>query len=311
MSATRTTHATHRWLLRLYPRDWRERYEDEYAALLEECALTPLTILDVGLGALDARLHADALTGRRLSMSSRLRAAEIMVFCGYILFVVAGLGFQKMSEDMVKAGVMDRYAAIGLSFDTLMVGAVAALLAVLAGGLPIAFAALRYARSARRMDIPLLFAVPPVALALWVGYTIVLVGVVERPASPTNIHQLPGLAILLSWVVVFALAAVASTAAVSAAVARSQIGEAVFRFALGPAAVATLAMVAMLTATIVWGLSLRAQAPQFYNGNDGLLASNTAASWMGHVAVMTVATALSIAGLVRGFKARGLAAAAA
>ncbi|GHO71538.1 hypothetical protein KSC_104300 [Ktedonobacter sp. SOSP1-52] len=45
-----------RTLLRLYPRAWRERYEEEMLAVLEQHIITPLTIFDLLLGALDARL---------------------------------------------------------------------------------------------------------------------------------------------------------------------------------------------------------------------------------------------------------------
>jgi hypothetical protein len=286
------------WLLRLYPPDWRQRYADEYAAVLEQCRLTPRTLWDIVLGALDAHLHAHLVMGRRTSMTQRLRAGEITIFCGYILFVVSGMGFQKMTEDMLKAGVMRSHALLGGAFNAVVAGAVVALLAVLAGGLPLAYAALRYARAAHRRDIMLLFAVPPVGLAVWLGYTYLLLDVVS-PAVEGGIHTATGVAIGLSWVGVFALAAICSTWAVSAAIARSEIPERVYRWALGPAAVATLAMVGMLAAVIVWGIGLQAQAPQYFYGNQGILATNTEASWLGHVVVMSVATLIAIAGVVR------------
>ena len=45
---------------RLYPRFWRTRYEDEFTALLEHCPLSLFDILDIVLGALNARLHPQA-----------------------------------------------------------------------------------------------------------------------------------------------------------------------------------------------------------------------------------------------------------
>ena len=39
------------WLVRLYPRSWRERYGDEFEILLEECLHSPLDVLDIFLGA--------------------------------------------------------------------------------------------------------------------------------------------------------------------------------------------------------------------------------------------------------------------
>src|ERR1700753_426329 len=44
------------WILSIYPRGWRERYQEEMLALLEEYTITLKTIFDLLLGALDARL---------------------------------------------------------------------------------------------------------------------------------------------------------------------------------------------------------------------------------------------------------------
>jgi hypothetical protein len=60
----------------------------------------------------------------------------------------------------------------------------------------------------------------------------------------------------------------------------------------------------MFVAVLVWGLALRVDAPQIYNGNDGALATNTAASWVRLVVVMGVATAVAAAALIRGFTAQ-------
>jgi hypothetical protein len=43
-----------KWLVRLYPPAWRERYEDEFLALLEARPITPAIALDVFRGAADA-----------------------------------------------------------------------------------------------------------------------------------------------------------------------------------------------------------------------------------------------------------------
>ncbi|MGH2517241.1 MAG: hypothetical protein ACRDHP_16450, partial [Ktedonobacterales bacterium] len=78
------------WLLSLYPPAWRSRYGDELAALLEATRLSPFVFLDVLLGALDAHLHPDILPERVLSMTKRIRSAEIAIFSGFVIF---GVGF--------------------------------------------------------------------------------------------------------------------------------------------------------------------------------------------------------------------------
>ena len=45
-----------RWLLRLYPRAWRDRYGAEMSAMLEQMRLTPAAIIDLVAGAIDARV---------------------------------------------------------------------------------------------------------------------------------------------------------------------------------------------------------------------------------------------------------------
>ncbi len=50
-----------RVLLRLYPATWRTRYEEEFLAVLEERPLSPFDVIDIMLGALDARLRPRSL----------------------------------------------------------------------------------------------------------------------------------------------------------------------------------------------------------------------------------------------------------
>src|SRR6266849_4370706 len=57
-----------RWLVRLYPRAWRRRYEEEFVALLEEQPLTINVVLDVVRGALDARGMRSGVAPRRANL---------------------------------------------------------------------------------------------------------------------------------------------------------------------------------------------------------------------------------------------------
>jgi hypothetical protein len=50
-------------LVRLYPKRWRDRYEEEFLALLEERPPTARDMLDTILGALDAHLHPQGDVG--------------------------------------------------------------------------------------------------------------------------------------------------------------------------------------------------------------------------------------------------------
>jgi plastocyanin len=80
-------------LLRLYPRAWRDRYEDEFLALLESRPPDVLDRVDIVRGAVDARLHPqrradgapDPTDGGGVRISDRLVAAGVFLGAGLLL----------------------------------------------------------------------------------------------------------------------------------------------------------------------------------------------------------------------------------
>ncbi len=65
------------WILNCYPHRWRERYQEEMLAVLEQHAISLTTILDLLLGALDARLDP-AYRTKEGFMFHRLRDTRIL-----------------------------------------------------------------------------------------------------------------------------------------------------------------------------------------------------------------------------------------
>lgn len=65
------------WILNFYPRRWRERYQEEMLAVLEQHTISLTTILDLLLGALDARLDP-AYRTKEGFMFHRLRDTRIL-----------------------------------------------------------------------------------------------------------------------------------------------------------------------------------------------------------------------------------------
>ncbi len=296
------------YLVRLYPHTWRERYEEELLAMLEQHPISFLDGLDLFFGALDAHLHPElgttgmSLYERMMRMISTLRHSLLTIFCAYAGFILAGLAFQKMTEydDFVEAA--RAHNIVGLSFNLVVIGSVAALLAILAGGLPIAIAVIRSALAQKRRGPLLLLTVPILAFAVFLGTTFLL----EALPHPGN-HFSPAWQVFFSRGVFFGtliITAIASAGALCFAVARSEISERLLRFALLPSILATISMALMLAATIIWGLGLRDGAPQLFAGNDGIVGSSTIGTWLGIVITMAIATALAAVSLMRGFSAR-------
>src|SRR5258706_13024108 len=144
-------------LVRLYPAAWRARYGAEYVALLEAQPASPWIVLEVVYGALDAHVRALARRGR--ARVNRVRMSEIAVFCAYIGFVFAGMGFQKMTEYDEFMDAARTHADIGAAYTAVVVGAAVALLAVVGGGGAFGPAATGHAPAAKQRGIPLPFCV--------------------------------------------------------------------------------------------------------------------------------------------------------
>lgn len=297
-----TNPAARSWLLRLYPADWRARYGEEFAALLEDCPPSFIGLFDVLLGALDAHIAPLDANGRILRMLHQSRRSAIVVFCAYIAFVLAGISYNQTIEDDLRA-LNSAHPDVALAYHIVFFVAPLSLLAVLAGGLPIALVALRHALTGRRRDILALFAVPPLALALWLGWTAVIVRVIA-PAHPNmTIHETFGLAVFVSWSGLFVLAAIASTAAVTIAVSRSEVSPQLYRFALGPGVAAVVTMAVMLGGVVAWGLLMRADDPAYLNGTSGPFGLSVVTHWLIVVSVMALATLVAAIALVRAYRA--------
>ena len=258
LAITRTT-------LLLYPPAWRERYADEVLAVLEQHRVTLWTVFDVLLGAVDAHLRRDLLPGRLTSMAHRIRTSEIAIFVAFVLFCLAWLPLRFVRdplpvwEDAVRVHP-ELYAAL----TALDVSGLVAFLALLAGGPPLLLSALLGALRARRWSVLLLLAVPLAALAALVGYALLAQPEWTQRQSAAVLAPLTPLAVVLQlgFVLLVMAAVLGSTAAISAAIGRSELSERVLRFALLPAGIAAVAMLAGLVAAWTLLALIVTEAPQ-------------------------------------------------
>lgn len=259
---------------------------------------------DVLLGALAeySVLILGTLKGSPLMVQYRRSAS--FIFAAFIAFVIAGIGFQKSGEYIMQSSLPDTYPALSIAYNAMMVGAVVALLAVLVGGIPIALAALRYAIAHRRGDILARFAVPPIALLVIIAAGFIVISYNIGGNTAATIHTPARFAAIGSLVFLFILGATASAYAVVDAIARAEIPEGLLRFALLPGVVATIAMVVMVLAHLLWSFTLWQHAPDIFWGDDGLLATSTLVGMIVQVVVMVVATLVAIRALAQGFAAR-------
>jgi hypothetical protein len=218
----------------------------------------------------------------------RYRSSLITIFCAFIAFVIAGFGLQKMTEYDDFTSVAHHQLVVGIPFGVVYYSSALLLLAVLVGGVPLALAVLRQALLERRYGIASLFAVPPIALALFVAFVLLLA---RRRAGSPPVNAGPGHALVIAFV----LAAIISTAAVAYAIWQIPVSSGLYRFAVWPALVATGFMVVMCSATLIAGVGLNAIAPQVMPD----MFSYYVFTWWNVTILMGVASLIAIIGAVR------------
>src|SRR5260370_7156885 len=187
----------------------------------------------------------------------------MFLFWAYIGFVLAGMAFQKRTEYEDFVAAARAHSLVGISFTLIVIGSVLALLAILAGGLPIAFAVVKDALATKRIGRLLLLAVPLLAFAALLG-TIQVLG-------HTFASQLPKAVGATIFFGTFLALAVVSTASVCIAVTRSKISDDLLRFAIFPSAIATISMLCMLLPPIFCGLTFHTPVPHPFPAHDGIL----------------------------------------
>ena len=295
-----------KWLLLLYPRVWRTHYEEEFLVTLSSHPFSLSEGMDVMLGALDAHLHPSLGTAtlplpeKIGHMMAAMRRSLVALFCAYSGFLLAGMAFQKVTEDgaFQRAGQMVSF--VGLSFQLVIFGAIAALLAMGAGGLPIVITVIRSALVRRQRDILFELSVPFLAFAVFFLIMRLLLAL-DHPGSQPNWYLLLSRSLFFS---VLLAATIISVGAVCRAVMRSEIPEKFLHFALLPAILLTFSMALVLAAIIIWGLGLAAFAPQFFAGHHGLAGTSTTGTWLGIVIAMSLAMGFATFSLLRGLAAR-------
>ncbi len=97
-------------LIRCYPAAWRERYGEEFEAILDERPLGPFDAADILLGALDAQLRlrtrrSTVIQGRGLHMSLRIGGVAA-ILAAPLLALAWFLGYGSVTIDPAVPGIM-------------------------------------------------------------------------------------------------------------------------------------------------------------------------------------------------------------
>lgn len=281
-------HLATRLLLPLFPRPWRGRYGDEFAALLDELGPYPSVIFDVLVAALDARLHPDQ-PARRIPVAERYRRSELAIFAAWVTLVVAGLAYSKLNEDNPFTAIRANDLLVGIAFDLVLVGAVAAFIGVVVAGLPIAVAIVLDGLQRHRPSQLGLLCVPLLSVGAWIAMTLLLV----RLGTP-SVDDLTRVILFALVAGGFVLAVALGAVALAVAALNAQIDAALYRRATRPAYMTVAGMVVVTAGAVAWGAALFLADGNTFWGDEGLLATSTALSWFVICAVMVVASVIAV-----------------
>ncbi|TQS43362.1 hypothetical protein [Cryptosporangium phraense] len=251
-----------RLLVACYPAGWRRRYGDEYAQLLTDLRIhrRPALVLDSLRGA--ALAHGGVLMTGRSPLD--------LVVWATGLFVVAGLGFEKIAEDVAGHGG-PLYAVLGIA-------AAVALLALAAASAPTAIALVR-GRDAGAWKFA---AVPVVGVFCWLN----VLAAARVLAAGHGVHSAANVGAFL-LIVAVGVVVVATTAWAAVTVLRRVPStEPAW---LRTAALTTVAggMAAATVAGLAWGLE------QSRADDGGILATPFLPSWAAVVLALGTATGLA------------------
>ncbi|GEM_PF-2509546 len=215
-----------------------------------------------------------------------------------IAFVIAGIGFQKMTEDPAFTAAGRTDPALPISFGILIGAAVAAGLAGIAVALPPAWSVARQALAARRPGLILPLVIPPAAILAWLGVVRLLVAV-HGPAlarsgvSLTDVHVVVVLGLLVAGACGWSAEAILRRADVPARLLRPQAGG---------MSVLAACMAVVTAADLSWGLALRSASAALFRSDNGLLATPLPPTWIGSLVVLAAATAVTAVAAARAMR---------
>jgi hypothetical protein len=253
-----------RWLLQLYPRQWRERYEEEMLALLEEHKVTPATVFDLLVGALDANLNNDGFSEGVMYMVTRLRSGIVMIFCAFMLFGVGWGLLQRLNDPMTLFQAVNKvHPELGILHSAVFIVGCLAFVAFLVGGLPIFFIAFKRAIKIRKRDAMIPFWVALSCLVLFILETAILADW-RRIAFAK--HHLIGF--FLSYLTLVAVELIVATVSVSMTISRTDFQLRELKFIFVPEIVILFGMVVSVVLSTVLIILITAYAPQLFNTQD-------------------------------------------
>jgi len=301
----------HASLLRWYPAAWRDRYGDEFAALMEDhLGSRPPTLgfrLSIAWAGLRERGHEAGLVGDSTPAANRAKSGALVVLCAWTAFVLAGTSFAKLAEHFAPATPLRTRSLPTAAYDAVFAVATVSGVLVVTGAMFALPSFLRFLRAGGWPSIRgHVLRAAGATVALVVGTAaVVAVAHTLTPAQrngdslyhPVVWYYLLGfLATVLLVAATLALWAVA----VAAAVRQLDLPRPVLRTEAVLAIAVSTAMAVMTAGTALWWGAIASSAPWFLQGaQPGLGASAFDPNLVVTMGLMLTATLVGAYGSLR------------
>ena len=257
-------------LLRWYPAHWRARYGEELLALMED------TYGEAGIP-LSSRLAimwagaAEHLRGLRSgsheeSSGEKVRSGSLLVLCGWLLVVVAGSAFAKMTEHWITATPEGDRRLPGDAYDAVQVAAVVGLVVIVVAATIALPATWRFLRGDGWHTV-----LRPVGRALLTSFTtgLLTIGMVvwSHHLGPAQHNGGRGTHLVGSLWALLVVATLGCCTFAAVVIARQlRFTQPILRLEGLLAMVLTLAMIAVIGGTLAWTISVANDAPALLSG---------------------------------------------
>lgn len=280
-----------RWLLRLYPRAWRDRYEEEMLAVLEDHKVTLSTIFDLVIGAIDANLHYVGLTDEVMNVVNRLRSSMVMTFCAFMLFGVGWSMLQRLTDPMnTFQAAAHAHPELSILHSSVFVVGCLAFSALFIGGLPVFWISVKKAFRKRQRNALIPFWLSISCLVLFALATGILADwhhIAYAESHPFSF--------IIGYVMVFSILLIVGTISVSLVIARTEFELSDLRFVLIPEIVILFSMIAAVVLSTILIVLVTVHAPQLFHSQDV-----SSPMFMTGVVLMTFGTIITAMALRRG-----------
>lgn len=292
-----------RRLTSLYPQSWRTRYENEFAAVLEDHPSTPSVILNVIWCA--CREHAHRQLENAMTPARRLTL--LMYAC--LAAMLAAVNLYWTIDDTPVGHLMRTHMAIRASWALVAFGSGVALLIAAAAAAPVVGRMLLSAAARRHYDHVARLVIPFCALAVLIGWMSIVIARTHWAPMPWDITSdtpVPSSwpSLTARWMlggvtgVLIALGLVGSAVALRQAIEGAAPADSPYlRITLGGLAAV---LVVMAVGALGWGVLANLYAPAaFWSTAGGIFGSSIVISWIFSVALFLGAAATAVAGVRR------------